>query len=85
MQGWPTFYFHAPIFLAINSDVPHKQLDILFSKEKGNDIFFLEITAEMAKTLRLSLDSARNDADLWEEGVYLHVAQFGKCLAFFAA
>ena len=46
---------------------------------------FWEITPEMARKLRSSLDAARNDADLREKGVYLHVAQFGKCLAFFAA
>ena len=39
----------------------------------------------MARKLRLSLDAARNDADLWKKRVYFHVAQFGKCLAFFAA
>ena len=58
-------------------------------RDVGNDLFFLflflEITPEMARKLRLSLDAARNDADLREKGVYLHVAQFGKCLAFFAA
>ena len=54
-------------------------------RDVGNDLFFLEITPEMARKLRLSLDAARNDADLRERGLYLHVAQFGKCLAFFAA
>ena len=39
----------------------------------------------MASNLWLSLDAARNHSDLRVWGVYFHVAQFGKCSAFFLA
>ena len=36
----------------------------------GNDLFFLEITPEMARKLRLLVDAALNDVVFQEKGVY---------------
>ena len=56
----------------------------------NNLVFFLEITPEMARKLRLSLDAALNDAVFQEKGVYFfshHTVweMFGFFLALFAS